>query len=97
MAREKGIKGRIVERLNQIPGCYARGIHSSPFSKGWPDVMGSVSGRTLALEVKQPGKKATDLQAAELAKWFKSGAITGVVTSVDEVRDLLRAHGIEAP
>lgn len=103
MPLEKTIKQKILKYLNGLPTCYARGKHSSPFSKGWPDVLGSLSGRTLAFEVKQPGEKATDLQAAEQTKWCKSGAIVGVVTSVEDVQailagyQLLPASGGDAP
>ena len=89
MPLEKTIKQKILKYLNGLPTCYARGKHSSPFSKGWPDVLGSLSGRTLAVEVKQPGKGATKLQEAEQVKWFKAGTIVGVVTSVDDVRKIL--------
>lgn len=94
MPLEKTIKANILKYLNSLPKCYARGKHSSPFSKGWPDVMASFYGRTLAFEVKQPGKTATVLQETELLKWFRAGAITGVVTSVEEVREILRANGV---
>jgi hypothetical protein len=77
----------------QSPHCYARGIHSSPFSKGWPDIMGSIAGATLAIEVKQPGKKPTKLQAEEQEKWRRSLAVTGIATSVDDMRDILRTRG----
>jgi hypothetical protein len=92
MPLEKEIKQDILEYLNSLPQCYARGKHSSPFSKGWPDVQGCLNGRTLAFEVKQPGNTATKLQEAELAKWFKAGAITGVVTSVDDVKRIIDAY-----
>lgn len=92
MPLEKTRKASILKYLNSLPQCYARGKHSSPFSKGWPDVLGSLSGRTLAFEVKQPGKKATDLQAAEQTKWFKAGAIVGVVTNVEDVRQILAGY-----
>lgn len=97
MPLEKEIKQEILKYLNSLPQCYARGKHSSPFSKGWADVMGSLSGRTLVFEVKQPGKDATKLQAAELVKWFKAGAIVGVVTCVDDVQMILRANGVPLP
>ena len=98
MPLEKTIKANILTYLNSLPQCYARGKHSSPFSKGWPDVQGCLNGRTLAFEVKQPGKKATILQKTELLKWFKAGAITGVVTSVDDVkRIILSVSGGDAP
>lgn len=94
MPREKVIVKGLVDYLNRLPETYARKTHSSPFSKGWPDILGSTNGRTLAIEVKQPGQKATQLQEAELAKWCKSGAIAGVVTTLDELQALLRGHGM---
>ncbi len=94
MPLEKEIKQDILEYLNSLPQCYARGKHSSPFSKGWPDVMGSFCGRTLAFEVKQPGKDATKLQEAEQIKWFKAGAIVGIVTSVEDVQRILEGYGV---
>lgn len=94
MALEKTIKANILKYLNSLPKCYARGKHSSPFSKGWADVLGSFCGRTLVFEVKQPGKKATVLQEMELLKWHRAGAITGVVTSVADVQAILAAVGV---
>lgn len=98
MPLEKTIKANILLYLNKLPQCYARGKHSSPFSKGWPDVLGSLSGRTLAFEVKQPGKHATVLQEMELLKWHRSGAICGVVTSLEDVKAIiLSVSGGDAP
>lgn len=97
MPLEKTIKKNILAYLNSLPRCYARGKHSSPFSKGWPDVLGSLNGRTLALEVKQPGKEATVLQEMELLKWHRSGAISAVVTSVEDVKKILSVSGGDAP
>jgi len=42
-----------------------------------------------ALEVKRPGRKPTKLQQAVLKKWEAAGAIAAVVTSVEEVKELL--------
>lgn len=48
----------------------------------------------LALEVKRPSKRSavTVIQRKQLLDWRTAGAIAGVVTSVDDVRELL---GIE--
>lgn len=92
MPLEKETKKEVLKYLNSLPECYARGKHSNPFSKGWPDVLGSLRSVTLAFEVKQPGKEATKLQEAELTKWFKAGAITGVVTSVADVERIIDAY-----
>ena len=90
--RESELTLRIVHWLNQQPGIYARKVHSTKFSCGWPDIVGCMSGIMLALEVKRPGGRhpLTPLQAAELTKWDRVGAITGVVHSVDETDALLK-------
>ena len=106
MPLEKTIKANILTYLNSLPQCYARGKHSSPFSKGWPDVQGCLNGRTLAFEVKQPKsasdprpkQDATPLQQREQVRWFKAGAIVGVVTSLEDVKAIiLSVSGGDAP
>ena len=106
MPLEKTIKANILQYLNSLPQCYARGKHSSPFSKGWADVLGSLRGRTLVFEVKQPKsasdprpkQDATPLQQREQVRWFKAGAIVGVVTSLEDVKAIiLSVSGGDAP
>ncbi len=48
-------------------------------------------GLFLALEVKRPSKRSavTVVQRKQLLDWRTAGAIAGVVTSVDDVRELL--------
>ena len=79
----------IARWLNAQPGCYAVKTHGSIYSAGQPDLLGSYQGRALALEVKRPGRRPTRLQAAVLKKWRAAGAIAAVVTSVEDVRELL--------
>jgi hypothetical protein len=86
---EKHIVKDILDWLNSHPVCFAAKIHQNQFSKGLPDIIGTMTGRTLALEVKRPGRKATKLQAAVLRKFEDAGAITAVVTSVDDVREVI--------
>jgi len=47
--------------------------------------------RSLKIEVKRPGEphKLSDLQAIVLSMWKEAGAITGVVHSVDEVKEII--------
>lgn len=92
--REKSIERAILKFLNGLPRCYARSIHGSLFMTGFPDIMGCLDGRMLALEVKRPGGKPTPLQAAELDKWKLAGAVSGVVESVEDTRKLLENLGI---
>lgn len=86
---EKAIVNAIKSYLDKLPGCYVIKTYGSVYSAGQPDLLGCYQGRTLALEVKRPGGKPTKLQAALLKKWGAAGAITGVVTSVEEVEELL--------
>jgi len=73
----------------------ARGAHviktyGGPYRRGLPDLIGVYRGRALALEVKRPGGKPTRLQQYELERFAAAGAVAGVVTSVEDVKQLLR-------
>ena len=61
---------------------------------GEPDIDACLSGRSVQLEVKRPGEKATPLQLKRLEQWRQAGALTAVVTSVEEVKILLGAKYI---
>jgi len=56
---------------------------------GCPDLLVCFRGRCHAWEVKIPGQTATLRQAHEISLWRKAGAISEVVTSVEDVRRLL--------
>ena len=86
---EKSIVNSIKRYLDKLPGCYVIKTHGSAYGAGQPDILGCYQGRTLALEVKRPGRKPTKLQQAVLKKWEAAGAIAAVVTSVEEVKELL--------
>lgn len=83
---------RILDALNKFPDAYFRKVHGSRASSGWPDLIGCAGGDMYAIEVKTPDAKrgVTPLQAAELAKWAKAGAVAAVVYSVDEATDLVK-------
>lgn len=81
---ESNIVAAILKRLNAEPHTYARKVHGSRYSSGWPDIIGATHGRMFAIEVKQPGKKATARQAHELAKWKLAGARCGVAHDVED-------------
>lgn len=86
---EKSIVNSIMRYLEKLPECYVIKTHGSVYVAGQPDLLGCYKGRTLALEVKRPGGKPTKLQQAVLKKWEAAGAIAAVVTSVEEVKELL--------
>lgn len=85
----------IIKYLNAHDGCLVRKRHQMGYShEGDPDISGSLYGRHIELEVKQPGNKPTTLQVFRLAEWEAAGAIVGVVHDVDEVLALLFSHNL---
>ena len=90
MTSERAIVKAILAYLNGLPGCLARKRWGGGMGvAGDPDIDACIRGRSLQLEVKRPGEKPTPLQLQRLEEWRKAGAITGVVTSVDETRAVL--------
>lgn len=57
---------------------------------GFPDIIIIHRGQICCLEVKRPGKGATDTQSVEHKKLKEAGAQVEVVYDVDEVRKLLK-------
>lgn len=60
---------------------------------GEPDVLGCVSGRMVQVECKQPGNTPTVLQLARLRAWQRAGALSGWVTSLEELDELMTHLG----
>lgn len=56
---------------------------------GSSDLIGLFKGRFLALEIKKPGKKATVKQQNFINAVNRAGGIAGVVTSVEDLKNLL--------
>ena len=90
MTSERAIVKAILAYLNGLPGCLARKRWGGGMGvAGDPDIDACIRGRSLQLEVKRPGEKPTPLQLKRLEEWRQAGAITGVVTSVEETRAVL--------
>lgn len=82
--RESSIVTSIMRELRKHRAMVIK-IHGDPYMPGGtPDLIGCASGRCFVLEVKRPGEKPRALQAQQLEKWRKAGAVVGVVTSVKE-------------
>ena len=95
MTSEGAIVKAILRYLNSLPGCLARKRWGGGMGvAGEPDIDACLRGRSLQLEVKRPGEKATPLQLKRLEQWRQAGALTAVVTSVEEVKTLLGAKYI---
>lgn len=69
---------------------------TSPSNRGVPDRIFFRNGKTVAIEVKRPGRSPTKLQEYELAKLRRAGITAGVATSVEEAMALLREGGSDA-
>jgi hypothetical protein len=87
--REKTIVAAILREL-RTSGAWAQKIHGAAYNAGLPDVAAVLDGRALWLEVKVPGGKATVLQGMTLERIREAGGVAAVVSSVDEVRELIR-------
>jgi hypothetical protein len=94
-ARESSRYKRILRALNGRAGCRALKYHGGVYGHlGHPDIYGCDNGRSFFFEVKRPGETLTPRQAAELAAWAETGAITGVVESAEGAMEILdRAKG----
>lgn len=85
---ESTIQNKIIKYLNGI-GAYSIKTISTNRS-GCPDVICCLNGSFIGLEVKTKKGKVSALQEHHLEQIKKSGGVSGVVRSVDEVRELLK-------
>lgn len=76
--REPAITDKIVKALNGVEECRAKKKHSGKFGGGDPDVSGCFRGHAFFIEVKKLEGELTLLQADQLEKWRKAGALTFV-------------------
>jgi len=91
MPRESSIVAAIV-RVAKQRGYWVMKIHGGPYQlAGVPDLLCLKDGRAMFLEVKQPGKKATEIQARRMNEIeTQGGAACHVVTSKEEADACLR-------
>jgi hypothetical protein len=62
-------------------------IHGGPYQQaGLPDLLCTIKGRTVWIEVKLPGQAPTKIQAATMAALEADGALCFVARSVEDVR-----------
>lgn len=70
-------------------GYWAVKLPGSAFLRGMPDVLAIREGHATWIEVKQPGGRATKLQAAILEQLAAAGCTTLVADSVESVAQQL--------
>lgn len=95
MVLEKSITNKILRYLNSCHRVHAVKVHQSRYGSGQADISGVAHGRAFQIEVKVPGRSATDLQLKCLRDWRNGGALAFIATSVDEVIEYFGDAGIE--
>ena len=93
MPKESAIVGAIV-RAAKADGWWTMKIHGGPYQiSGVPDLLCIRNGEAVFLEVKQPGKKPTQIQVARMLEIEKVGkAKCFVTTSKEDAIEKLRTH-----
>ena len=87
MTRERTISATIVRWLNAQPRTWACTITAGTFTRrGLPDILATVDGWSLAIEVKQPRAHLTPLQADTLNTIEDAGALAIVARSLEDVQ-----------
>lgn len=73
-------------------------VHQSPFAiRGTSDILGIVSGRLIALEVKTDTGRVDPAQVAFLNKVRVCGGLSAVVRSLDDTKAQFLAWGLTPP
>ena len=83
---ESKVTKEIMAYLKKQPGVWCFKVTGGPMQqRGVPDIICSVNGAFVALEVKRPGiGRLTDLQALTIERIRDAGGVAEVVTSVEE-------------
>lgn len=91
---EAQVCAEVDRALAATPRCYILNVTgSAEQTAGTPDRVGVVDGRAFVCEIKAPGETPRRLQLMQLRRWQAAGAISGWVTSVSELEQLLaRVH-----
>ncbi len=84
---ESKIQSKILKNLKEL-GIYAH-KNITTNKKGIPDIIVCFKGKYLALEVKRPGGKSTELQDFNIIKIRQSGGVAEIVYSWEDVKDIL--------
>lgn len=97
---ERALVASIVRAVRErFPLAWVTKVHGGPYqTAGIPDLLVSVEGRLVAIEVKhrKPGEsrehalgRVTPIQAAMIGKIKDSGAVAGVALSIREALELI--------
>ena len=90
--RENAIVKAILGYLRGLNGVFCWKEHGGQYgTAGVPDIICCCEGKFVALEVKVPGNKPTELQKRTLEAIEAAGGVAAVVHSVDEVKEVMSA------
>ena len=93
MRSEQQIQKEIITYLKSIGAYTFKTISSN--RGGIPDVIACIDGKFIALEIKRPGREATPLQKLEIQKIINAGGVAVVVSSIYEVKTILKRIEVE--
>ena len=89
--KEKTITNKILTHLKSCPECFAFKEHGGIYGvSGIPDIIGCYKGKFIAFEVKTTQGKLSKLQEVMLERINEAGGIAFKVTSLQEVKDILK-------
>lgn len=71
-----------------VPLYYIKIVGGPRQRSGTPDYLVCYKGKMVALELKMPGNKPTQLQSIELNKWRDAWATSVVAYTMDEITEL---------
>lgn len=95
MGFESNFQSTVLDYLNSLPGCVAENVSGNSHQSGRPDINGCFRGRMFKLELKTPDNqyKASKKQQLNLRRWKRSGAVTGVVYSLQFIKEIFTPGG----
>ena len=89
--KEKTITNQILKYLKSEPECFALKEHGGLYGvSGLPDIICCYKGKFMAFEVKTPQGKLSKLQEIAIKRINESGGMAFKVTSLQEVKDILK-------
>ena len=89
--KEKTITNQILKHLKSLPECFAFKEHGGLYgTSGIPDIIVCYKGKFLAFEVKTEKGKLSKLQEMTIAKIQKANGMAFKVTSLEEVKEILK-------
>lgn len=92
---EKQLVKKIMTKLQREYGGFWFKVHGNPYQRrGLPDIIGCVQGRFIGLEVKRPGRSATDIQKVTLEWIAQAGGVTGTIHSWEETEEILNLNSV---